>query len=139
MRELPSSSHEARNHPKECDPQRRFPIHLAKSRLQLFAIARSAGPALIILPTTTSSGRRYVGTSQDVIDTLLSNRAARCQAQISVRNSAYSQETNSRNFNAVCRSPLAAIRTSQKPAVSGCVVSATFCCLNGLIENVNLD
>src|SRR6266513_4466921 len=54
MRELPSSSREAKNHPKKCDPQERFLIHLAKSRLQLCAIARSAGPASIILQTTKS-------------------------------------------------------------------------------------
>jgi hypothetical protein len=42
-RELPSSSREAKNHPKKFDPQERFLIHLAESRLQLFAIARSAG------------------------------------------------------------------------------------------------
>ena len=52
-RELPSSSREAKNHPKKCDPQNRFLIHLAESRLQLFAITRSAGPASIILQTTT--------------------------------------------------------------------------------------
>src|SRR6476659_3397081 len=46
-RELPSSSREAKNHPKKCDPQNRFLIHLAESRLQLFAITRSAGPASI--------------------------------------------------------------------------------------------
>jgi hypothetical protein len=53
MRELPSSSREARNHRKKCDPQG-FPIHLAESRLQLFAIATSAGPASIIPQITTS-------------------------------------------------------------------------------------
>ena len=42
-RELPSSSREAKNHPKKFAPQERLLIHLAESRLQLFAIARSAG------------------------------------------------------------------------------------------------
>ena len=35
-------------------PKARFLIHLADSRFQLFAIARSAGPASIVLQTTTS-------------------------------------------------------------------------------------
>jgi len=34
-RELPSSSREAENHPKKCNPRQRFLIHLADSRLQL--------------------------------------------------------------------------------------------------------
>ena len=49
--------------------KKRFLIHLAESRLQLFAIARSAGPACH--PTDCiQSGRRCVGRSQDVIETL---------------------------------------------------------------------
>ena len=52
MRELPPSSREAKNHPKKCDPEKRFLIHLAESRLQLSAITRSVVPASIILQTT---------------------------------------------------------------------------------------
>jgi len=36
-------------------PKKRFLIHLTESRLQLLAITRSAGPASIILQTTTSA------------------------------------------------------------------------------------
>ena len=51
MRELPPSSREAKNHPKKCDLEKRFLIHLAESRLQLLAITQSAGLTLIILQT----------------------------------------------------------------------------------------
>ena len=63
-------------------PKKRFLIHLAESRLQLFTIARSADPASIILQTTTSvwPKMRWNVAGRDR-NFCVSNRASRCQAQ----------------------------------------------------------
>jgi len=79
MRGLPSSSREAGNHPKECDPQKRAPIHLTASRLQL-VWDRAKHRSRVL--TDSFSARRSVGRSQDVIKKLVSDCILTRQAQI---------------------------------------------------------
>lgn len=66
-RERPSSSREAKNHPKKCDPQKRFLIHLVGPGSSCLRSREAPTQRRSSYTLRLSFSRRCVGTSRDVI------------------------------------------------------------------------